>query len=342
MKRQLELNTEYPEPHEQEVTAETIALLKNSIEQRYFTGLTYRDVHSKGHALVRAEFTVEPGLPEEFRVGLFKSPGVYPAWIRYSSSFQDPQADIIADIRGMAIKLMGVPGKKLLEVQAEATTQDFIFLSTDTFLTKNASDFCKFVKSGAMNYSKSLSNLPRIFWFIITHPKAGIGLVTSSRKFANLLEMDWFSATPYLFGNRAVKYGLRPWLPKNSRLPDKPTNNFLRERLISDLARQEAGFDFMIQFQSDPHKEPIENALVPWKTPFHKVASVRLPRQTIGSPEQMAFVENLSFNPWHCLPEHRPLGGANRVRKAVYFAISEFRHNRNGVPVREPVPDENV
>ncbi|MEK1942330.1 MAG: hypothetical protein AAAB16_18325, partial [Pseudomonas sp.] len=36
-----------------------------------------------------------------------------------------------------------------------------------------------------------------------------------------------------------------------------------------------------------------------------------------------------SFNPWHALPEHRPLGGINRLRKAVYEAVSAYRHERN-------------
>jgi hypothetical protein len=26
----------------------------------------------------------------------------------------------------------------------------------------------------------------------------------------------------------------------------------------------------------------------------------------------------LAFNPWHALAEHRPMGGINRLRKAVY------------------------
>ena len=64
MKRDLKLNTEYPAPDEPEITEKLIALLKGIIEQRYFNGVTHRDVHVKGHAAVRAEFTVEPLAPE--------------------------------------------------------------------------------------------------------------------------------------------------------------------------------------------------------------------------------------------------------------------------------------
>jgi catalase len=345
MQHNLELNTEYPAPDEPEITEKLIVLLKGIIEQRYAGGLTTRDVHVKGHAGVRAEFIVEPGLPEEFRVGVFKEPRTFPAWIRFSNSSQDPSVDIKGDIRGFALKLMGVEGEKLIETQKDATTQDFIFLSTNLFLTKDAKDFYKLVECGALNKKKSLSDYLGIFWYFLTHPRVGIKLLAALRKFPSLLEMEWFSATPYLFGGRAVKYALKPWLKTKSALPQNPTDNYLRERLTEHLAREGTGFDFMVQFQLDPYREPIENSLVEWKeenTPFHKIASINIPRQEIDSPEQMAFAENLAFNPWHCLPEHRPLGSANRVRKAVYLAISEFRRGRNGVPNTEPTPDANL
>ncbi|MCW3111266.1 MAG: catalase, partial [Segetibacter sp.] len=52
--------------------------------------------------------------------------------------------------------------------------------------------------------------------------------------------------------------------------------------------------------------------------------------QNFDTPDQIAFGENLTFSPWHCLKEHQPLGGINRARKAAYEAISKFRLERNG------------
>lgn len=344
MNQNLKLNTEYPTPDEREITEKLIVLLKGIITQRYLMGTTTRDVHVKGHAGVRAEFVVEPNLPAEFRVGVFKEPRTYPAWIRFSNSSQDPAVDIKGDIRGFALKLMGVEGEKLIDTKKDATTQDFIFLSTNLFLTKDAKDFYELVECGALNKKKSLSDYLGILRYFATHPRVGVKLLAALRKFPHLLEMEWFSATPYLFGERAVKYAAKPWLKTKSELPRDPSNNYLRERLAEHLVREGAGFDFMVQFQLDPYREPIENSLVEWKeanTPFHKIATINIPRQKIDSPEQMAFTENLSFNPWHCLPEHRPLGSANRVRKEVYLAISEFRRSRNGVPNTEPTPEQS-
>ena len=76
-----------------------------------------------------------------------------------------------------------------------------------------------------------------------------------------------------------------------------------------------------------------------WKedqAPFHEVATIYIPRQNFDSPGQSEFAENISFNPWHALPEHRPLGIINRIRKVVYDHTSRVRHEMNSVERTEP------
>jgi len=65
-----------------------------------------------------------------------------------------------------------------------------------------------------------------------------------------------------------------------------------------------------------------------------------IPQQEFDSPAQREFCDNLSMTPWHALPEHRPLGGVNRVRRTVYTTISKLRHEANNAPRREPTGDE--
>jgi hypothetical protein len=61
----------------------------------------------------------------------------------------------------------------------------------------------------------------------------------------------------------------------------------------------------------------------------------------IGSwPEQLSFGENLSYTPWHALPEHLPVGQINAIRKAVYLASSALRHQTNHVAPAEPTGNE--
>ena len=83
----------------------------------------------------------------------------------------------------------------------------------------------------------------------------------------------------------------------------------------------------------------VEDSRIEWKetqAPFFKVATIRIPQQTFDTPQQNAFCENLSFSPWHALPEHKPLGVTNRLRKVIYDNISRARHEMNDTKREEP------
>jgi hypothetical protein len=329
---QLQPDTEYPEGDEAALVDRLIELLKKMIEKDYLTGTTYRDTHAKGHAAVTGEFIVNPDLPEDLRVGLFAKPRTYPCWIRFANTSPKPSPDIKGDIRSMSLKLIGVDGPMLWQDHEAAKTLDFIMMGSRTFLAPNVQQF----------YDMELALYNggvRQLWFFLTHPFVTWTIATAFKKCANLLEIPYFSQTAYLFGTRAVQYHIRPHQRARSRVPSRPKHNYLRERLVDHLAGASASFDFMIQFRADPIKMPIENPMIAWNetlSPYRKVATIVIPRQDCNSPGRVAICENLSFNPWRTLPEHRPLGAINRARREVYYAISQYRHRCNGVPVREP------
>ena len=70
------------------------------------------------------------------------------------------------------------------------------------------------------------------------------------------------------------------------------------------------------------------------------VATLRLPKQKFDSPAQMAFAKQLSYNPWHTIADHRPLGNQNRARRRMYLVLSGLRHSMNAVPHYEPTGNE--
>ncbi len=80
----------------------------------------------------------------------------------------------------------------------------------------------------------------------------------------------------------------------------------------------------------------VENSQKEWlesDAPFYKVATILIPEQEFDTPDNNDRCENLSFDPWRVLPEHRPLGATNRVRKIVYPHISRIRLELNASPV---------
>jgi hypothetical protein len=136
-----------------------------------------------------------------------------------------------------------------------------------------------------------------------------------------------------------VKYSAIPLGEASDTIPSNPSKDFLREAMVRQLARGEAHFDFAVQLQTDATQMPIEDPGYEWSetvSPFRKVARLKILQQEFDNEAQRRFGENLSFTPWHSLPEHRPLGGVNRARKVIYRAISMFRHTQNGTVRQEP------
>jgi hypothetical protein len=297
-------------------------------------GVQKRDVHMKMHGLVRAEFTVADDLPPDLRVGLFARPATYKAWVRYSNAASYADADIARDIRGMAIKVMGVPGKKVLESQADADTHDFMTVSAFNFPARNAAEIDALVANVVQG------NLWVKLMFVITHLHAAWVLLTTMIKHANMLQIRYCSVVPYLFGSHAVRYVATPRVAEPDELPPSPSPDFLRERLVKQLAEGDAVFDFAVQFQRDEACMPLDDPFRVWSlelSPPRKVATLRILKQAFDTEAIKTYGENLSFTPWHCLPEHRPLGALNRARKVVYDTLSTFRHGVNHVPRQEPV-----
>lgn len=291
-----------------------------------------RDVHMTMHGLLRAEFIVPPGLPAELRVGLFAQPGTYHAWVRFSNSASFQFPDLKGDIRGLAIKVMGVPGAKVLPAEADAPTHDFLVVTAPNFPSGNAE------QTQALVGAVIGGLLVKLHW-ALTHPWGAWIVFTTMVKHANLLQETYHSVVPYRFGDQAVKYMAVPHQPLTDRLPSSPTPRFLRERLVTDIERGDALFDFCVQFQRDPESMPIDDPRPRWSerlSPPRKVATLRLLRQTFDTDERRTYGENLAFTPWHCLPEHTPLGILNRARRAVYETLSIYRRQTNRAPLAEP------
>lgn len=316
-----------------------IAELKNELEELYPAGTMLRQAHPKMHGLVSAEFEVLPNLPDNLKIGVFQKQARYQAWIRFSNSNAQPQADSKGDIRGMAIKLMGVEGEKLLSESAHASTQDFVLISHETFLARNVKQFSRTIKAitSGSKLQMLLFALNPLNWGVLFRS------VRAFNKPGSVLDIPYYSATPYQFGSleRAVKYLCLPVNPVNFSIPENADADFLKYNMVKQLAESEKQFDFFVQFQENANSMPIEDPTIAWKSKPVKVATLRIPVQNFDTDENKTLGENLSFSPWHSLTEHRPLGGFNRARRWVYAALSEFRHQHNQVPMSEPEPTKS-
>ena len=300
-----------------------------------------RGGNTKTHGIVRGTFTVHDNLPQEFRHGIYANPRTYPAWVRFSGPgpYITPDIDDVG-FMSISIKLMDVPGEKLME--EEKFTQDMFGVSPPTFVTPDT-------KANAQLQIESLKNA-QIFYFLNFHQShlldfimQGLWIKTQSSP----LEAPYFSCVPYLLGEgQDMQYSIWPVSKRRTpipRLPFRPPDDYLRNAMVATLAKEAVDLEVRLQLQTDPHLMPIENNAVLWPvklSPRVPVATVHLPAQKFDSPEQMDFARKLSYNPWHCIAEHRPLGNQSRARRRMYDTLSKLRHAMNGVPLYEPTGDE--
>jgi hypothetical protein len=337
----LQLAEERHFPGEEEFVNAIIARFQEQMSGLWRPGSFERGGNTKTHGIVRAEFIVHDGLASQLRHGIFAAPRSYKAWVRFSGPgpYITPDIDDVG-FMSIGIKLMGVPGPKLMS--EENFTQDFLGVSPPTFVTPD-------VRANAQLQRASLKNAP-IFYFVnfsrshlLDFIMQGLWVKTQSSPF----EAPYFSDVPYLLGDgQAMQYSVWPTSTKRTRiprLPMRPPDNYLRDAMVKTLDAEDVELEFRIQLQTDPFLMPIENAAVLWpekRSPRVTVATLRIPRQEFASPSQLAFERRLSYNPWHCIAAHRPLGNQNRARKRLYWALATLRHDMNAVPHYEPTGEE--
>jgi hypothetical protein len=187
------------------------------MRQNYRPGEYQRGGNTKTHGIVRAEFTVREDVPQHMRHGIFAKPHTYPAWVRFSGPGPDMPADIDdVGFVSCAIKLMGVPGTKLME--EERFTQDFISVCTPTFVTPD-------INANAMLQVHVLRGTP-IFYFFTTGFSHFLDFLMQglwNETQTSPLEARYWSCVPYLLGEgQAMMYSVRPRSNMKSWIPGLP------------------------------------------------------------------------------------------------------------------------
>ncbi|WP_192560917.1 catalase family protein [Pseudomonas allokribbensis] len=320
------------------MTQDVIQTAVRIVDQHRESTRFLRDAHAKAHGCVKADVQVLPDLAQDLRRGVFSEPGkVWQATMRLSNGNAYPQFDSIRDARGMAIKLLDVPGKQLLGDRQGLHEQDFVMFSHPNFFVSDVAEYRQNVAAQA-DGKKVMAFFPG--WdprnWQIRH--LFIALATLSPPPESPTRTTYFSVSPYKFGEANAKFRVMPdpdncpayTLPKQNQ--DLP--NFLRSALNQQLStdRVPACFVLQIQRQDANRFMPIEDTSIEWReqdSPFQTVAKITLPPQDFDTPVLNLQCDNLSFNPWFGIEAHRPIGGINRLRKAVYEAVSDYRHSRN-------------
>ncbi len=281
-----------------------------------------RGLHAKAHAGVEAQFVVHPDLPAHARFGLGAQPGTYRAIVRWSNGDGGRGGDSKPDVRGIAVKVIGVKGKKLIPGMEDAVTQDFLAILGTSTPFVDAHEFVWFVQA-----AQSPATLPVKILFKFGPARFGKilkGLLASAkRKPASLATASFNSNAPIRWGPYAARYQLDPVAAPEPGKEQGKERDYFADELAARLAKGAVEYDFKLQFFENETSTPIEDCRVAWDSPLITIGRLTIPQQAVKGPNEA--IEALSFDPWHALEEHRPLGSIMRARNAAYRLSTQER-----------------
>ena len=341
------------QPDEQETVAELNAAFDIILERTAEDyGQAVRSVHAKSHGVLEGELTVDAGLPPELAQGLFATPGAHKVLIRLSTNAGDILPDAISLPRGLAMKVLDVPGERL--PGAEGAAQDFIMINGNVFTAATAQKFLGNLKllakttdrlEGAKKVaSAALRGVRHVFEAVGAQAPAAVLSLGGAPNVEPLGE-TYYSVTPFRHGDYMAKFSLEPVAPAMTKLTGALIDvggreNAVREDVRSEMRGMALEWAFRVQLCRDLEKQPIEDPTVAWdeaEAPFVKVGTVRVAAQDSWDPARVARIdEQTRFSIWTGIAAHRPLGNVNRARKDTYNHSADFRARTNGCPFHEP------
>ncbi|MFM0159174.1 catalase family protein [Paraburkholderia sediminicola] len=324
--------------------AESMARVGHAVFSRHCHAT--RNAHARSHGVLKGELVIESPLPAHLAQGLFALPGRYPVVIRLSSSPGEIGPDSQPAARGFAIKVLGVAGNKVLPDDS-GHTQDFLLVNSpsiafgDVRSYQRMQDFLERAEHDPDGMAGAAAKLKRT-----PDPKLETMLREVLRANSNhILGETFYSMAAVRFGEYVAKISAAPASDEVRALTGTPVGTHQRPSafrdLVVDFFRQHgAEYHLRAQLCTDLTRMPIEDAAVVWdeRVSAHQtIARIVIPRQEAYSTARRAYGDEvLSFNPWHAIEAHRPLGSIMRIRRKVYEQSSRFRHTMNGEPRREP------
>jgi hypothetical protein len=326
-------------------------------------GRALRDAHAKAYGLARAELEIVAGLPEAYAQGIYATPGRHEALVRFSNGSPHVGADSLLGMAlGMGLKIFGVDGPTVLGDEPDRGNMDYANINAPVFFVSKLKDYV-FVqelflgplpppdstpaerRAGSYRFLSNFltggGRLPQDQWLWDEVLVAAMGLRISP---ANLLLSTYWTMGAVRHGRYVAKVRVAPVADFADRVTRRELDvtaapEVYRPALVEELREHPYEFEVQVQLCVDLERMPVEVLTTEWPerlSPFVTVARLRLPQQDIGGDDNLERADGLSFNPWRCTEEHRPLGNIMRARSEVYRQSSILRHRLNHQARAEP------
>ena len=345
------------QPNEDQLGDETVASMARVARLMFEKNRhAIRDAHAKSHGIIRGELHVYPNLPEHLAQGMFKEAKTYPVIIRLSTSPGAIEPDSQPAVKGFALKIIGVEGKKFLAEEADAVTQDFLMVNDTIIPTGDVKTYHDMqlrieklahgpeILQTAINKVGVLADKALEILEDLGGPKKEVNMVVQAHPNNHMLGETYTTLGAIRYGDYVAKVGITPLSDNLKALAGKEMDvsepGAYRD-MVSEFFRTQGGeYELRAQLCTDLKTMPVEDASIDWpqdQSPYQALGKIVLPAQDTFSPARRVYADDvLSYNPFHCLPEHLPLGSINRVRIKAYASSTQYRHATNAQPKVEP------
>jgi hypothetical protein len=329
------------------------------------TGQAVRDAHAKGYGVVRGEVEILDGLPAEYAQGIYATPGVHDALVRFSNGSPHAGADArLGTAIGLALKMFDIDGPTLLDDEPDTRTFDYANINGPIFFC-NTVDHYLFIQELFLEaptyFAQGRPGAHRFFSDFVT----GKGTLDQEdwawdellamMKLKQIPSVNVLLSSYWTMG--AVRHG--DYIAKIRIAPDPVSadavvrrtidpavaSEVIRPALVAELQERPYEFDIQVQLCTDLQRTPVEDLTVEWPeqlSPYVTVAKLRLPQQDISGEDNLEKMDALSFTPWRVTAEHAPLGNIMRARREVYRQSSLLRHELNHQRREEPRGADDV
>jgi hypothetical protein len=303
-----------------------------------------RGTHVKGVSAL-AQFEVfdvtigrDRGLAARLAKGIFATPGVYTAIVRFANADPNKNSDFKADVRSLSFSV-DLTQDSTAVPHASAGRQDFSLQNATTLPINDSLAFLATMKvltasnAAAGLWSLSFKDKLRVLRTLV------LVQLQARQTIKPYQQLRYWSTVPFRHGPiDVVKHSATP-SPDNPAAPLQRSNpNGLQDELIRHINKDSkmSAFDFGLQFLDaermtywGKHMDAnfwIENASVEWneaQAPFHTVARLTLLSKSQLRPEasEGTYIDVTG----NSTPDSTPLGSINRARRPAEVASRRAR-----------------
>lgn len=318
-----------------------------------------RDAHAKGYCALKAQFEILPKLPKEYAQGIYAVPGRHEAVIRFSNGSARVDADKNLGLsQGLAIKVFGIVGEKLLPDEPMSPNFDYNLINFPIFFCNTIEDYAYisklFLKLNDY-FAKGIPGQAKFAFDWITKggtqrpTKESLKTFKAFSKFKTIKPQNtwlyrFYSQGAVRHGDYMAKIRVAPTKAAQAKIKRRvldvnATSEAIRPLILQEIREHDYEFDVQIQLCRNLKDQPVNDLTKEWNekdAPFVTVAKLTIPCQDVPDDGNFEVMENLSFTPFRCIEANRPIGNLQHARLRAYQTASTTRHSLNNKKRIEP------